>query len=337
LSNSSLEVDALLTPAEVAAILYVDPKTVTRWAMAGKISCLRTPGGHRRFVRSEILALATVVRSQKHSPWQPAGPADESGRSPAPVVPGLPPVRTSREAIENTRLAAGTVARAVALAREVQALEAAQSVISTRFAVEVAAGIAADAAARARAGRAAAASAAAQAVARSAGRTAAAVQRRADASATALREAAVQAAAVVATAERSPGDHAIALTALHLAAAAQATAVTTAQDTAAAAAVVATAVAATAAEVARTVSDLDVAIEGEVAEAAAAVQTRAAATARQVAADMDARATSVALVAREAVTAATLLQTHDDEPAPRDQNRHGAPHGDSMEKPDGRP
>jgi excisionase family DNA binding protein len=332
-SNPSVEVDALLTPAEVAAILYVDPKTVTRWAMAGKISCLRTPGGHRRFVRSEILALATVVRSQKHSPWQSVGRTDESGRS--PVAAGLPG-RTSKDAIEDTRVAAGTVARAVALAREVQALEAAQSVISTRFAVEVAAGIAADAAARARAGRAAAAASAAQAVARSAGRTAAAVQRRADASAAALREAAVQAAAVVATAERSPGDHSIALTALHLAAAAQAAAVATAQDTAAAAAVVATAVAATAAEVARTVSDLDVAIEGEVAEAAAAVQTRAATTAREVAADMDARATSVALVAREAVTAANLLQDHDDQ-APQGQDHDGASHGGSTEEPDGRP
>ncbi|MCW2868529.1 MAG: binding domain protein excisionase family, partial [Marmoricola sp.] len=41
---------ALLTPAEVAAILFVDPKTVTRWARAGKLNCFRTPGGHRRFL-----------------------------------------------------------------------------------------------------------------------------------------------------------------------------------------------------------------------------------------------------------------------------------------------
>ncbi len=47
----------LLTPAEVAALLYVDPKTVSRWAMAGKIQSIRTPGGHRRFLRSEIVAM----------------------------------------------------------------------------------------------------------------------------------------------------------------------------------------------------------------------------------------------------------------------------------------
>lgn len=35
----------------------VDPKTVTRWAAAGRISSIRTPGGHRRFRESEIRAL----------------------------------------------------------------------------------------------------------------------------------------------------------------------------------------------------------------------------------------------------------------------------------------
>ena len=52
--------DDLLTPAEVAALLYVDPKTVSRWAMAGKIQSFRTPGGHRRFLRSEIVAMIAV-------------------------------------------------------------------------------------------------------------------------------------------------------------------------------------------------------------------------------------------------------------------------------------
>lgn len=46
--------DALLTPAEVAAIFRVDPKTVTRWAKAGKISSIRTLGGHRRFRVGEV-------------------------------------------------------------------------------------------------------------------------------------------------------------------------------------------------------------------------------------------------------------------------------------------
>jgi excisionase family DNA binding protein len=44
----------LLTPAEVATMFRVNPKTVTRWARAGKISAVRTLGGHRRFRASEI-------------------------------------------------------------------------------------------------------------------------------------------------------------------------------------------------------------------------------------------------------------------------------------------
>ncbi|HVE94606.1 MAG TPA: BldC family transcriptional regulator [Acidimicrobiales bacterium] len=45
---------ALLTPAEVAAMFRVSPKTVTRWARAGKLTALRTLGGHRRFRASEV-------------------------------------------------------------------------------------------------------------------------------------------------------------------------------------------------------------------------------------------------------------------------------------------
>jgi excisionase family DNA binding protein len=48
------QVDELLTPAEVAALFRVNPKTVTRWARAGKITAIRTLGGHRRFRASEV-------------------------------------------------------------------------------------------------------------------------------------------------------------------------------------------------------------------------------------------------------------------------------------------
>ena len=47
----------LLTPAEVAAAFRVDPKTVTRWAKAGKISAIKTLGGHRRYDANEVRAL----------------------------------------------------------------------------------------------------------------------------------------------------------------------------------------------------------------------------------------------------------------------------------------
>ncbi|HWS58189.1 MAG TPA: BldC family transcriptional regulator [Actinotalea sp.] len=54
------EPDALLTPAEVAEMFRVDPKTVTRWAKAGKISSIRTLGGHRRFRAAEVNELMGI-------------------------------------------------------------------------------------------------------------------------------------------------------------------------------------------------------------------------------------------------------------------------------------
>lgn len=58
---------ALLTPAEVAALFRVDPKTVTRWANAGKLSAVRTLGGHRRFYEGEVRSLLGVVPTQQES------------------------------------------------------------------------------------------------------------------------------------------------------------------------------------------------------------------------------------------------------------------------------
>jgi len=49
-------IERLMTPAEVARVFHVDPKTVTRWAKAGKLGSVRTLGGHRRFKESEVFA-----------------------------------------------------------------------------------------------------------------------------------------------------------------------------------------------------------------------------------------------------------------------------------------
>ena len=46
--------DELLKPGEVAELFRVDPKTVTRWANAGKIQSVKTLGGHRRFKASVV-------------------------------------------------------------------------------------------------------------------------------------------------------------------------------------------------------------------------------------------------------------------------------------------
>ncbi|GIG91046.1 BldC family transcriptional regulator [Plantactinospora endophytica] len=78
--------DRLLTPGEVAALFRVDPKTVTRWAAAGRIGSIRTPGGHRRFRESEVRALlegegmldevdeGIANRPRNAGPTAPSGP-----------------------------------------------------------------------------------------------------------------------------------------------------------------------------------------------------------------------------------------------------------------------
>jgi excisionase family DNA binding protein len=54
MTSRAVDVEGLLTPAEVAQLFRVDPKTVTRWANAGKLTSLRTLGGHRRYRESEV-------------------------------------------------------------------------------------------------------------------------------------------------------------------------------------------------------------------------------------------------------------------------------------------
>ena len=53
--------ERLLTPGEVAALFRVDPKTVTRWAKAGKLTSIRTLGGHRRYRETEVRALLAGI------------------------------------------------------------------------------------------------------------------------------------------------------------------------------------------------------------------------------------------------------------------------------------
>jgi len=68
LSNLSISgQENLLTPAEVAALFRVDPKTVTRWAKAGKLTSIRTLGGHRRYKESEVKALLKSIEPNSSS------------------------------------------------------------------------------------------------------------------------------------------------------------------------------------------------------------------------------------------------------------------------------
>lgn len=66
---------ALLRTSEVAAIFRVNPKAVQRWAADGKLPCVKTPGGHRRFRREVVQALLDapdIHRSYEHPGFGPA-------------------------------------------------------------------------------------------------------------------------------------------------------------------------------------------------------------------------------------------------------------------------
>jgi excisionase family DNA binding protein len=67
MATLSPDSEALLTPAEVATMFRVDPKTVTRWAKAGKLSAIRTLGGHRRYRESEVRDLLGGIPRQRDS------------------------------------------------------------------------------------------------------------------------------------------------------------------------------------------------------------------------------------------------------------------------------
>jgi hypothetical protein len=254
--SSDLPIDALLDPAQVAALLGVEPQVVARWAEGGRLKPVGSRTGPRLFVRAEVLELMVdIKRTQKGAAGRPLDS----------------PVR-----------ATGKRAQAVAAA------EATLDVRLTADAVETAAVLAADAAARARHGREVAGREAERLVAEAAAQNAVAARFRADAAAARVREAAQRAA----KSERSftdQDDPATRLRAARMAATVEAAAAAVTEETAALAESVAQAVAMTAALVATTRRILDRAIEAEVAATALAVNLRAMAAAHLTAVDVDER------------------------------------------------
>jgi len=65
MATRTSDAESLLTPAEVAALFRVDPKTVTRWAKAGKLTSIRTLGGHRRYREAEVRSLLSGIPTQR--------------------------------------------------------------------------------------------------------------------------------------------------------------------------------------------------------------------------------------------------------------------------------
>jgi excisionase family DNA binding protein len=78
------DAERLLTPAEVAALFRVDPKTVTRWARDGRLTVVRTLGGHRRYRETEVLALLRAAHSDAGQAEPGQGEAGQSGGAQQP-------------------------------------------------------------------------------------------------------------------------------------------------------------------------------------------------------------------------------------------------------------
>lgn len=99
MAGRPIDGDELLTPSEVAALFRVDPKTVTRWAKAGKLTSIRTLGGHRRYRAREVYSLldrTTGVRTEPRPEVvetrtaAPVRPMPVRPAVPRPGVPGVP-------------------------------------------------------------------------------------------------------------------------------------------------------------------------------------------------------------------------------------------------------
>jgi excisionase family DNA binding protein len=63
-----LEFEPLLTPAEAGAYLGVNPRTVSKYAQAGRLAAVRTAGRHRRFRLSVLEAFQAAVQDPPPEP-----------------------------------------------------------------------------------------------------------------------------------------------------------------------------------------------------------------------------------------------------------------------------
>lgn len=66
--SATATAEELLTPGEVARLFRVNPKTVTRWAAMGRLTAVRTLGGHSRFPAAQVHALLAGNRTAATAP-----------------------------------------------------------------------------------------------------------------------------------------------------------------------------------------------------------------------------------------------------------------------------
>lgn len=136
--------EQFLTPADVAARVFVDPKTVSRWARAGKIPSQRTPGGHRRFRSSDVDVLVSEGRLRTALEEEVLPPVLDDGTINRLLAAGdlagemtaVECMPAHRDAGPNAADAQATEANAVAL--EVEAGVAAQALLEAVASIAVA-------------------------------------------------------------------------------------------------------------------------------------------------------------------------------------------------------
>jgi excisionase family DNA binding protein len=80
-----------LTLKDAAGLLHIHQATLRRWADAGEMPHMVTPGGHRRFLRNDVLAFAAAHTVQSRSRSMPeawATRAMEQARTELPAQAG---------------------------------------------------------------------------------------------------------------------------------------------------------------------------------------------------------------------------------------------------------
>ena len=76
--GSTAAEEEYITPAKAAKFLHVHPKTIHRWTLEGRLPCIVTLGGHRRFLLRDVLdAVEKMAAGEPVSKGK--GSSEESG------------------------------------------------------------------------------------------------------------------------------------------------------------------------------------------------------------------------------------------------------------------
>ena len=95
-----------LRPGEAAKLLHVSPKTIDRWAADGRIPCIVTLGGHRRFRVDDVLAVAEQM-SRPAEPVTKAEKPDAPVKADKPIKAAKPPKAAKAKGMSGKRQTGG--------------------------------------------------------------------------------------------------------------------------------------------------------------------------------------------------------------------------------------